>query len=237
MLNIERQAIRVNGKYGAMFHSLPGFCSCRTTAVQIVSWGRQPMYYIRMNNELPDYDLVADALKRAGQESDAAECHGALCALVCTVDKLTPAQWLAMTMSTEKAAGLAADILATLGTLFEATTQQIDNPDFDFQLLIPGDDSMLDVRVEGISHWCQGFLLGLGIGGVTNIESLPGDLPELVQDFVKISRADALSLDDEEASESAFMEIVEYIRVGAMMFREEMKALNSPAQGAPEQIH
>lgn len=190
-----------------------------------------------MNNELPEYDLVADALKRSGQESDAAECHGALCALLCTVDRLIAAQWLAMTMSTEKAAALPADILATLGTLFEVTAQQIDNPDFDFQLLIPGDNSMLDVRVEGISHWCQGFLLGLGLGGVTTIDNLPGDLPELVNDFVKISRADTLSLDDESASESAFMEIVEYIRVGCLMFREEMKALNKPGQQNPEQVH
>ena len=199
------------------------------------------MYYIRMSKQLPDYDVVADAVKRAGLESSAAECHGGLTSLLCTVDKIIPAQWLALYLTAGKAAELPANILATLGTLFEATAEQIDNPEFDFQLLLPDDDSILDVRVEAISDWCQGFLMGLSLGGVADVENLPGDLSELVQDFIKISRADSLSLDDEEASENAFAEIVEYVRVGALMFREEMKAVNKAAQGqntdGPQQLH
>lgn len=194
-----------------------------------------------MSKELPEYDVVADAVKRAGLEGNAAECHGGLTALICTVDSIIPAQWLALYLDAEKAAGLPTDILATLGNLFEATYEQIDNPEFDFQLLLPDDDSSLDARVEAISGWCQGFLMGLGLGGVTNIENLPGDLAEIVQDFIKISRADSLSLDDEEASENAFAEIVEYMRVGAIMFREEMKTANKTKQGQqtdrPEQLH
>ena len=194
-----------------------------------------------MSKLLPDYDVVADTVKRAGLESNAAECHGGLTALLCTVDKLIPAQWLALYLNTETATGLGPDILATLGSLFEATAEQIDNPDFDFQLLLPDDESILDARVEAISDWCQGFLMGLGLAGVKDVENLPGDLPELVQDFIKISRADALSLDDEEASENAFAEIVEYVRVGALMFREEMKALHKPnpdqKTDGPQQLH
>jgi yecA family protein len=190
-----------------------------------------------MKYELPDFDVVADALKSAGLDSDTAECHGALSALLSTVEGLNAAHWLALYLTAEKAAELPADILAVLGTVFEATAEQIDNPEFGFNLLLPSDDSMLDVRVEAISNWCQGFLMGLGLAGVKDIESLPGDLSELVQDFIKISRADALALDDTEASENAFAEIVEYVRVGAMMFREEMKALNTDNQEKPQPLH
>lgn len=199
------------------------------------------MYYISMTKELPDFDVVADALKRTGLESNAAECHGGLTALLCTVDQLTPAQWLALYLTSEKAASLPADVLATLGALYEATAEQMDNPDFDFQLLVPSDDSIIDARVEAISDWCQGFLMGLGLAGVADVENLPGDLPEVVQDFIKISRADSLSLDNDEASENAFVEIVEYMRVAALMFREEMKAINNTNQGqeseGPQQLH
>lgn len=190
-----------------------------------------------MNSELPDYDVVADTLKKAGLENDAAECHGALCALLCTVDRLNAAHWLALYLTAEKAAVLPPDALATLGSIFETTAGQIDNPEFSFHLLLPGDDAMLDARVEAISHWCQGFLMGLGLSGVTDIANLPGDLPELVQDFIKISRADALALDDEEASAHAFEEILEYVRVGTMMFREEMKALNAPVRDEKQPLH
>ena len=103
--------------------------------------------------------------------------------------------------------------------------------------MLPDDDSIIDVRVEAISDWCQGFLMGLGLAGIKDIENLPEDLPELVQDFIKISRADALSLDDDEASENAFTEIVEYVRVGALMFREEMKILHKPVSDTPPKLH
>jgi len=190
-----------------------------------------------MSSELPDYDVVADTVKRAGLECSAAECHGGLTALLCGVGDMIPAQWLALYLNAEKAAGLPTDVLATLGSLFEATAEQIDNIEFDFQLLLPDDDSIIDVRVEAISDWCQGFLMGLGLAGIKDIESLPEDLPELVQDFIKISRADALSLDDDETSENAFTEIVEYVRVGALMFREEMKILHKPVSDTPPQLH
>ena len=190
-----------------------------------------------MNTELPNYDVVADALKSAGLENNPAECHGALSALLSTVESLNAAHWLALYLTAEKAAALPQEVLAVLGAIFETTSGQIDNPEFSFHLLLPEDDSMLDVKVEAISNWCQGFLMGLGLGGVTDIDNLPGDLPELVQDFIKISRADALSLDDEQASENAFEEIMEYVRVGAMMFREEMKALNVPARDESQPLH
>ena len=190
-----------------------------------------------MNTELPDYDVVADVLKSAGLESDAAECHGALCALLCTIDRLIAAHWLTLYLTAEKAALLPENALAVLGTIFEATESQIDNPEFSFHLLLPDDDSGLDVKVEAISSWCQGFLMGLGLGGVTDIDNLPADLPELVQDFIKISRADALSLDDADASENAFEEIMEYVRVGTLMFREEMKALNAPSRDENQPLH
>lgn len=190
-----------------------------------------------MITELPDYDVVSDALKSAGLENNAAECHGALSALLSTVDRLNAAHWLALYLTAEKASVLPQEVLAVLGTVFEATTTQIDNPEFSFKLLLPSDESMLDIRVEAISNWCQGFLMGLGLGGVTDIANLPGDLPELVQDFIKISRADALSLDDTEESENAYAEIMEYVRVGAMMFREEMKTLNTPARDKNQPLH
>jgi hypothetical protein len=200
-------------------------------------WAATHVLYISMSKELPDYDVVADAVNRAGLESSAAECHGGLTALLCTVENLNPAQWLALYVSAEKAKELPQDVLAVLGEMFKATAEQLDDADFDFQLLLPTDDSILDARVEAISDWAQGYLMGLGLGGVADVANLPGDLPELVQDFIKISRADSLSLDDEEASENAFAEIVEYMRVGALMFRQEMKSLHTAGKDNPKQLH
>lgn len=195
-----------------------------------------PCIIVIMSEQLPDYDVIADVINRSGSESNAAECHGALCALLCVVGGLDPQSWLAMYLE-DRADNLPVNDIELLHSLFTITSEQLNSEGIDFQVLQPSDDSLITVRVEALSHWCQGFLLGLGLGGVTDVASLPGDLPELVQDFVKISRADSLELGEENEAESAYAEIVEYLRVGCLMFRQEMLELANPDKDGPPQLH
>ena len=199
----------------------------------------QAMYHSHMSELLPDYDLVADVISRSGSESNAAECHGSLCALLCVASGLEPGDWVQMFFQ-EKADNLPVNDIELLNSLFLTTQSQMNSDGFELQVLQPSDDSRVVVRVEALSNWCQGFLLGLGLGGVTEVASLPGDLPELVNDFVKISRADSLDLGEEEEAEMAYMEIVEYLRVGTLMFRQEMLELvnvDDNGKEQPPQLH
>jgi len=175
-----------------------------------------------MSQSLPDFDLIADALHARGADTEAAESHGLLCAMFCTVQGLDTDSWLAMVLN-----GPGRDALAPapepLLALFEETRRQFDSEQFDFHLLLPHDDAALAVRVEALGQWCQGFLTGLAAGGVQQPENLPGELPEIIQDMLEISRAEGYELEDDGEDEAAYAELVEYLRMGVLLFREEFR--------------
>ena len=153
------------------------------------------------------YDEVNDALRRIGVENDAAEVHGGLCGLFSTIGGLSVEYWLDTTMTTPvEGDALSVDALSNesrslLTLLFHATEKQLSGQDFSFSPFLPDDDAGLAARIEALSHWCQGFLLGLTQGGLTDPDGLPGDLPEIVRDLIEISRAESYELDDDNQDE------------------------------------
>jgi uncharacterized protein YgfB (UPF0149 family) len=176
-----------------------------------------------MNPSLPDYDQFNDALQMLSTEIDAAELHGQLCGLLCTHDRLQMEDWLRLSLPELDPTALS----GTSHELFQAVMQNsqtgLSSQDFGFQLLLPDDTAGLVARVEALGNWCQGFLLGISHAGVSDIQTLPGELPEIVKDLLNISQAESFELDDEEQDEAAYMELVEYVRVGVQLFHEEMR--------------
>ena len=174
------------------------------------------------------YDEITDALKRIGVEMDAAEVHGVLCGLFCTIGGLTPEYWFDQSLNeTSAAESMSIDALSNesrslLTELFNATNAQLNGEDFSFEPFLPPDEAGIFARVEAVGHWCQGYLLGLSQGGLTDPAGLPGDLPEIVQDMIEISRADSYELDDDMDNEKDLMQLVEFIRVGVQLFMDEM---------------
>lgn len=175
------------------------------------------------------YDEINDALKRISVEQDAAEVHGVLCGLFCTVNGLNAPFWLDNTLTnTPEEDAYTVDALnsesrSLLTQLFNSTEKQLSSQDFAFELFLPDDNSGLYARVEALSNWCQGFLFGLSQGGLTDPDGLPGDLPDIVKDIIEISRAESYELDDDTQDEKDFMELVEFVRVAIQLFVDEMK--------------
>jgi uncharacterized protein YgfB (UPF0149 family) len=189
-----------------------------------------------MSDALPDFDLIADALNAQGADTEAAESHGLLCAMLCTIQNMDAESWLAHALNGPSRDALA-PVPEPLTSLFEETLKQFDSSEFDFHLLLPHDDAALAVRVEALGHWCQGFLTGLAAGGIQQPENLPGELPEIINDMLEIARAERYELDDEAEDEAAYAELVEYIRMGVLLFREEFRRQFANAGDAPKQLH
>ena len=184
-------------------------------------------------NNYPDYDIVNDALQRSDSEQDAAEHHGQLCALLSLQDSFPQDQWLTQVLpDTEKGDALLAETRSILSEIYQATTSSIDAEDFAFQLLLPDDDAALSQRLQALSHWCQGFLMGITHAGITDIDKLPSNLPEIVRDFVQISRAESFEIDNSEEDEASFVEISEFVRMGTLLFRVEFKQFLSQSAGS-----
>ena len=176
-----------------------------------------------MSQPLPDYDQVNDALQGVPSEFNAAEFHGQLCGLLCTYDMLQLHDWLMVSLPESDPASMSPVTHELFQALLDHSQAALSSEDFGFQLLVPDDTAGLAARIEALASWCQGFLFGISHAGVSDIQALPGELPEIVEDFLNIARAENFELGDEDEDEAAYMELVEYVRVGVQLFRDELR--------------
>jgi uncharacterized protein YgfB (UPF0149 family) len=107
-----------------------------------------------------------------------------------------------------------------------------------FEPLLPDDGAALDARTVALAQWCQGFLYGLGGGAIRDINALPGQVGEIVRDLAEITRAGADADDNEEANESAYVELVEFVRIAVQLVFEELSPLRDrPPLAVGEPLH
>ena len=184
---------------------------------------------------LPEIGPLEDLLFQLDAAMGAIEAHGALCGMLCAQGSTEASKWLVHVLGEHQGEGNARlqEAAARLMRLYQATTAQINDSEVDFELYLPDDDEPLEDRVEALAVWCQGFVYGLAAGGVKQDTRLPDDSQELIRDFVEISRLGAQSLEDDEDAaaleqdEVAFTEVLEYVRMGAVLIYEELQPLQA----------
>lgn len=182
-------------------------------------------------------ESLSQALERLDLETPPSECHGMLAGLFCARGKLSRDQWFdAVAPERPKGDLLVDEALGRLGELYEETYSQLTDPVLDFHLLLPGEEAPLASRADALGSWCQGFLLGLSVGGVRDTGKLPGDAAEVVHDLVELSRAGSYELSDSDEDESAYAELQEYVRTGVLLINEEMNPIKAPPVD-PKTLH
>jgi uncharacterized protein YgfB (UPF0149 family) len=178
-------------------------------------------------------DLDA-ALRRAGAASDAAEAHGTLAGWLASGQGDATEPWLEPVLDgcdpRESAVGACRALLLELHT---ATRAALGSEVFSFEPLLPDDEQALEARVEALAEWCQGFLYGLSLGGVAAQQGSE-EVREVIADFAQLGRAGLTADGDAEEDESAYADLVEYVRVGAQLVHDEL-ALR--AHAAPPGLH
>lgn len=192
-------------------------------------------------NEL-DYPAIQAALQRIAVDISPAECHGLLCGMVCSLPECSYSQWIEAALPellTAKASGdaLAMESDGVLQQLYLDTEAGIQDRELGFQLLLDDDGENLSLRLEQLAEWSSGFLVGLAMGGIKEYKGLPGDIPEFLQDLVEISRAGSFELENEEEDENAYVELIEYVRMGVMLVRMELQHLHSDGADGQVSIH
>lgn len=178
---------------------------------------------------LPDYDHIQQLLVQERSLADAAEAHGTLAGCLCATSGYRLEDWLREILPDGRATP---ETTAALEELFTTTAGTLVQPDMEFELLLPTDEQPIDVRTAALAQWCQGFLYGLGAGAVPDASELPGEVGEVVRDFIEISRAGVDASQDDESNEAAYAELVEFARVGVQLLFEELGALRMPSTSA-----
>lgn len=196
----------------------------------------------------PTYDELAALLAAYGDAFSASECHGILCAMASCQPALEGEAWARQMLTGEIEAvlegsdvptggGVDASDNETLKALFEDSVKQLGDPEFGFQLLLPDDETSLELRTEALANWCAGYLYGLSLGGIKEFGGFSEPVQEFAQDLVEIARLSHEDEDDNEAGETAFFDISEYVRMGVLMLRDELLNMDDqtdPPGGAPD---
>jgi len=171
------------------------------------------------------YELDA-ALQAAAASSDAAECHGVLCGMICAAGTVAASGWQEHLLGEGNTLSAAArDCQALLDRLYAETLLHLNDGDLALVLLLPDDAASLMVRSEALAHWCQGFLFGLGLSGMRQEGDPPGSATEVMKDFSEISKVCHDFREANEGDEEAYMEIVEYVRMSVLLLHEEMQSV------------
>ena len=186
-----------------------------------------------MEHNIPDYITISASLEKLDTEVTPSEVHGTLAGLLCAITSAKAELWqqnLWPHNSNESGDLLVEEALEIFNHLHDITRLQLNDPNCEFQLLLPVDDDHIDNRVNALGDWCQAYLLGLSLGGVKNFNSLPDDAREVANDLVEIARAgSSYSLEGNEEDENAYAELVEYLRVGVLLINEELQ----PTKASP----
>ena len=179
---------------------------------------------------LPDYEHIAESTS----PYEPAEIHGILCGMLCLDTTLTHSNWLQRLAHDGATHGMHS--AQHLNTLFDATIGQLHDDELAFALLLPDDETNISVRAASLGYWCQGFLTGLGLAGLNDVTQLGDDTREFLNDVSQIAQIGLDGDSGDEEDEAAYIEIIEYLRIGVLLLGQELRPTQS-VHTASSQIH
>ncbi len=184
----------------------------------------------RENDTKIDFYYLHKLLKDQEIIIDASECHGILCGLLCSKGHFSDLLWLNQLWGNEETDHeneIPPEAQKALKEIHEMTSQQLNDTMCSFYPLLPEEREPLTYRTEMLASWCRGYLYGLGTGIDKPLNQLQSEAAEAIRDLVDISKALHHDVDSSDEDESAYSEIVEYVRTVVMLLNEELQPLKT----------
>lgn len=185
--------------------------------------------------EKPTYGEAATALVELGLSENASAYHGLLCGALCIQE---PEEIdLLHLIEGEEPTAKAPQALAILVRLRDSAAVALSDMQAGFMPLLPEDGSRLAERAAALAKWCEGFIYGLAARRHLDLQRCSEEVRDLIQDFTEFTKATLHEADDLEVEETAYTELVEYIRVGTQLIYMEFRARRQKNPAAPPTLH
>ncbi|MHA7841295.1 MAG: UPF0149 family protein [Gammaproteobacteria bacterium] len=192
---------------------------------------------------LPPIADAQAALTALQATASAAESHGLLCGLICNTLEKKPVDKRFWEISELISKGLDDKKLErykrTLSQMLKISRKQLKEMDFNFELMLTEEGLPLVDRVNELSHWCGGFVAGLG-KDMIEAEKKKKHSPEFGEAIEKLIETAGISYTAvEEASEEDeghFVDVVEFIRVAVLLVASELIAEESNGSSAKSSL-
>jgi uncharacterized protein YgfB (UPF0149 family) len=182
-----------------------------------------------------NYRELSELLEQSRSAACAADCHGFLCAQICVSEYSERDIWEEyLDLQTDDEMRVR-ECCEEIDVLVSEIRKLLFSPDFEFQPLLPDDDTPLPERVTALGEWCHGFLNGFALGHNTGMILENEESKELIENFTRICNIGVEEVTD-ETDEQALFELVEYVRMGAMYIFDRLQPYNS-GESRPEVYH
>jgi uncharacterized protein len=170
-------------------------------------------------SSLPSYSEITKALKSTPANYNASQVHGLMCGLICATTGKENTRWEALIgpFKNKKDQSI-------LHSLYEISYHQLSEFSFEFNLLLPSDKIQINQRTEALGLWCQGFMTGLDQGKAAIADSAPSEVREALNDLMEISQVNYEDIAASDEDETAYFELLEYVRLAALMIFHELKS-------------
>ncbi len=181
--------------------------------------------------KMPPYERFDQLLTSIELDVGGSEMHGVICGLLCAGHSDAHVTWFEELFENRSSDDLLVrEARQLLGQLYQVTRNQLRGDDLGFMLYLPNDHCLLPERARRLTDWCQGFLYGLGLAGISE-NQFPGDTQEAIGDITEIARLDHEHIDSEEEAEAAFIEVEEFLRVAVLLIWEELATRRGMTDG------
>ncbi|MCU4549464.1 UPF0149 family protein [Acinetobacter pittii] len=140
--------------------------------------------------------------------SSPSELHGLLTGIVCVTEAPTREEW-SQILTTLNVPELSEDALALLTDEAEDVVHALSEDELDYLPMLPDDEHVLQERVQALSDWCAGVVLGFGLAS-GHVRSDERELIEHLQDVAAVEFEDS---DNDEEGESSYEELYEFVRL------------------------
>jgi len=174
-------------------------------------------------NKLPSYSEIAGILQKIQPNCHLSQLHGLLSGHACAQNEEEVSLWQAVLPE----APFDESFNEVLKDLYEVTYKSLEEFSFEFELLLPDDSTDINLRAEALGLWCQGILTGLTQSGVDLSDIASEELQEAIDDMVEISNISFGDIETENEDETAYFELMEYIRLSALMIFNELRVERS----------
>lgn len=169
---------------------------------------------------LIDYDEVKNMLLPLNTDDTIASAHGILCGVACVKPDLSLEDWLTEVLSDADLNNLNKKATQDqLAQIYEHTLAQLNDAVLNFQLLIAGENCLLSEQADSLIQWCQGFLVGLGLGKINTSDK---DILAMIKDFSEIAKLDINVFDNEQNAQD-LSDIIEFVRMGTLLIQETLQ--------------
>jgi len=191
---------------------------------------------LEKNIEQITIEQIKMDLVKLGSELSPSEVHGTLCGVLCGKKDITLHEWLLLTLLADshdavqavKDRDLLLDAISeSFKPFFIATISALADNNLNFHPLI-ADTEDAAARLQGVSEWAQGFLMGLSLAGIKSFADYPEEVSEFVEAMSSISSAADYELAGDDSDEQAITEFTEFMRMGVLFINEEINPMRIP---------